>query len=162
MKKLLLLALICFTTNVNAQIKIDKAGDGWSDMVQQALDTISFYDPLTYETLIELCDHIMVWNGPISTNEWDSVRQKGTIIISAADFKLKSVNNIAAVIVHESSHLDYRMFGTKVDPATEELDCYLDEFAFLRLLPYIEPWLMQHTLQMVVNFAQTEYKTKQK
>ena len=162
MKKFLLLALICFTTNVNAQIKIDKAGDGWSDMVQQALDTISFYDPLTYESLIELCDHIMVWNGPISTNEWDSVKQKGTIIISAADFKLKSINNIAAVIVHESSHLDYRMFGTKVDPATEELDCYLDEFAFLRLLPYIEPWLMQHTLQMVVNFAQTEYKTKTK
>jgi hypothetical protein len=54
------------------------------------------------------------------------------------------------------------MFGTKVDVATEELDCYLDEFGFLRLLPYIEPWLMQHTLQMVVNFAQAEYKNKTK
>lgn len=162
MKKFLLLALVCFTTNVNAQIKIDKAGDGWSDMVQQALDTINKYDPLTYETIIGLCNHITVWNGPISTNEWDSVKQKGTIVISAADFKLKSINNIAAVIVHESAHLDYRMSGLKVDTATEELDCYLEEFGFLRFLPYIEPWLMQHTLQMVVNFAQTEYKNKQK
>jgi hypothetical protein len=115
-----------------------------------------------YETIHKLCNHITVWNGPISTNEWDSVKQKGTIIISAADFKLKSVNNIIAVIIHESVHLDYRMLGIKVDTATEELDCYLDEFSFLRRLPYIEPWLIQHTLQMVVNFAQTEYKTKQK
>lgn len=162
MNKIVLVLLLCLTTKVNAQIKIDKAGDGWSDMVQQALDTIRKYDPIRYELLDQVCDHISTWNGSVSTNEWDSVRQKGTIIISVGDFRLKSINNIAAVIVHESSHLEYRSIKLAQPPATEELDCYLDELDFLRILPYIEPWLLQHTLQMIVNFSQAEYKLKNK
>jgi hypothetical protein len=66
------------------------------------------------------------------------------ILISQRDIKAKNINNIAAVLVHESLHLYFQRYGYKITEHQEEFRCYVTEMQFLLLLPNVEPWLIEH------------------
>ena len=109
MKHFVVLLLLFINYNVIGQVKIDDVGDGWVNKVNQALKLIKQIDSEKYDTLIEVCDHITFWNGNFSTTE-----DSHTIMISQSDILRGSVNNVAAVLVHESRHLYFRKHGIKM------------------------------------------------
>jgi hypothetical protein len=128
------------------QIKIDKAGDDWDLKIDSAITLIKNTDTNYYKILVEYCQHIEIWNGPFSTNYID--KEEGTIVVSVKDIQLNSINNLAAVLVHESCHLIFLKGGIIVDESKEELACYRYEYFFLTQLSNLEPWLLEHTLRM--------------
>ena len=136
MKLLLILFLIVFNA---PRIIIDDVGDGWKSDVQLALDRIKKTDIEKYKVIIKHCNHIGFWNGNFSTTE-DS-----TILISSRDAKLKNINNIAAILVHESMHLCIKHDKIKIVKENEEYMCYVYELDFLRQIPNVEQWLIEHT-----------------
>ena len=152
MRNVITIFLLVFITSfANAQITIDKGGDGWSIQVDSALVLIKKTSPKHWQMIEESCDHISMWNGKVSTTQPGKVGAKGTIVISRDDFKLGSLNNIAAVIVHESKHLWIAKNNiVYLSGNAEEADCYLWELEFLQTIPDVEPWLIQHVFKQFV------------
>jgi hypothetical protein len=129
-----------------SQIVVDKAGDSWDLKVYKALELIKTTDTEVYNNVLMYCDRITFWSGGYSTNE-GYPNKKGSIIISSADAKYNSINNIAAIIVHESLHLYYRYTNIKV--SNEERKCYVYEYEFLVKVPNIDPFLLKHCLNQI-------------
>ena len=146
MKHLVVILLLLFNNNVIGQIKIDDVGDGWVIKVNQALNLIKHVDSEKYNTLIEVCDHVTFWNGNFSTTE-----DSHTIMISQADIMKGSVNNVAAVLVHESRHLYFRKHGIKMKEIDEETMAYLYELQFLEKIPGVEQFLIDNAKRRMVN-----------
>ena len=146
MKYLVVIFLVLFNYNVVAQIKIDNVGDGWVDKVNQAITLIKKVDSEKYDKLIEVCDHVTFWNGNFSTSENDH-----TIMISQADIMRGSVNNVAAVLVHESRHLMFRKLGIKMSEIDEETMVYIYELDFLKKIPGVEPFLIENAKKRIIN-----------
>lgn len=146
-----ILALLIISTQTEAQIIVDKGGDGWSVQVDSALTLIKKTSPKHWQIVEESCNHISMWNGTVSTTQPDPGLNKGTIVISKDDFKLGSINNIASVIVHESRHLWISRMGIKFHTVNlEESHCYLWELEFLQTIPNVEPWLVQHVFNQFI------------
>ena len=152
LKHIIITIILFFITNfVNAQIIVDKGGDGWSDKVDSALAIIKNTSPKHWKMVEESCNHISMWNGKVSTTQPGKGAEPGTIVISRDDFKLGSINNIASVIVHESRHLWISRNGLVFkDPTLEEADCYLWELEFLQMIPNVEQWLVQHVFNQYI------------
>ena len=146
MKHLVVILLLLITNIVVGQVKIDDVGDGWVNKVNQALKLIKQIDSEKYDTLIEVCDHITFWNGNFSTTENDH-----TIMISQADILRGSVNNVAAVLVHESRHLYFRKNGIKLKEIDEETMAYLYELQFLKKIPGVEQFLIDNAKKRIIN-----------
>ena len=146
MKHIFLLLLLLCNYNVVGQIKVDNVGDGWVDKVNQSILLIKKVDSEKYDKLIEVCDHITFWNGSFSTTENDH-----TIMISQADIMNGSVNNVAAVLVHESRHLYFRKLGIKMDEIDEETMTYIYELDFLIKIPGVEKYLIENAKKRIVN-----------
>lgn len=125
------------------QIKIDKAGDGWDLKVDSAIQLIKETDYEKAIVLDSVCSKVEFWQGSFSTNE-GSHGNKGTILVSVKDVKLNSINNLAAVLVHESLHLLFLKKGIVLSPGREEMYCYRYELEFILKLKDPEPWLIQH------------------
>jgi len=123
----------------NAQIKIEDVGDNWKLKVTEALLLIKETDSAKYETLIDVCNHVSFWNGGFSTTE-----DLTTIMISQKDMNFNSINNIAAILVHESKHLFFLKHNCFLPPNDEEIVCYRYELSFLTIIPNVEPWLIQN------------------
>jgi hypothetical protein len=139
MKYILLFFLFIFTITSNAQIKIEDVGDNWKLKVTEALRLIEKTDSEKYLTLIDVCNHISFWNGKFSTTE-----DSKTIMISQKDMNFNSINNIAAILVHESKHLFFLKHNCSLPPNDEEIVCYRYELNFLGKVPNVEPWLIQN------------------
>ena len=152
LKHIIITIILFFITNfVNAQIIVDKGGDGWSDKVDSALVIIKNTSPKHWKMVEESCNHISMWNGKVSTTQPGKGSELGMIVISRDDFKLGSINNIASVIVHESRHLWISRNGLIFkDPTLEEADCYLWELEFLQMIPNVEQWLVQHVFNQYI------------
>jgi len=146
MKHLVVILLLLITNIVVGQVKIDDVGDGWVNKVNQALKLIKQIDSDKYNTLIEVCDHITFWNGNFSTTE-----DSHTIMISQADILRGSVNNVAAVLVHESRHLYFRKNGIKLKEIDEETMSYLYELQFLEKIPGVEQFLIDNAKRRIIN-----------
>ena len=146
MKYFVVLFLVLFNHNVVAQIKVDNVGDGWVDKVNQAITLIKKVDSEKYDKLIEVCDHVTFWNGNFSTSENDH-----TIMISQADIMRGSVNNVAAVLVHESRHLYFRKHGIKMKEIDEETLAYMYELDFLKQIPGVEQYLIDNAKRRMIN-----------
>jgi len=144
--RILLFILALLPTFTYGQIKIDKGGDGWDLKIDSAIHLVEKTDTNYYKTLLKYCDHIEIWNGPYSTIYSNSI--KGTIVISVSDIKLNSLNNLAAILVHESAHIGFRNAGNKLSEEEEERFCYSYELVFIKKLPNLEAWLLEHTLRM--------------
>lgn len=152
LRHFIIIVILFFITNwANAQIVVDKGGDNWSTKVDSALVLIKETSPKHWKMVQESCNHISMWNGKTSTTQPGKGSELGTIVISRDDFKLKSINNIAAVIVHESKHLWISINAVKYSSGNaEEADCYLWELEFLQMIPNVEPWLVQHVFNQFV------------
>ena len=146
MKHFVVLLLLFINYNVIGQVKIDDVGDGWVNKVNQALKLIKQIDSEKYDTLIEVCDHITFWNGNFSTTE-----DSHTIMISQSDILRGSVNNVAAVLVHESRHLYFRKHGIKMKEIDEETMSYLYELQFLKKIPGVEQFLIDNAKKRINN-----------
>lgn len=139
---LLFLAVPCF-----AQIKIDKAGDGWDLKVDSAIQLIKRVDIYNYKLLDTNCSQISFMISPYSSCELEN--GKGHIYIAVDDIKLNSINNIAVVLVHESMHLYISKKGIEMIPEKEETFCYMYEISFINKLKNPEPWLLEHAINNI-------------
>ena len=144
--RIIVLIIACLPLVASSQIKIDKAGDDWDLKIDSAITLIQQTDTNYYKILVEYCQHVEIWNGPFSTNYTD--KEEGTIVVSVKDIQLNSINNLAAVLVHESCHLMFLKGGIIVNEIEEERSCYRYEYFFLTQLSNLEPWLLEHTLRM--------------
>jgi hypothetical protein len=141
---LIFLPFLCFS-----QIKISNVGDGWKNEVDSAIRLIKRVDTANYRILIENCTEI-----EFIISNTSSTKLPHTIAINTGDLKLKSINNIACVLVHESYHLyifNHRIFLT---PNEEELVCYTREYYFLCKLAGIEDWLFTHVINQMTKLRQ--------
>ena len=138
----LFLAVPCF-----AQIKIDKAGDGWDLKVDSAIQLIKKVDIDKYKMLDTNCYQISFMISPYSSCQIED--GLGHIYIAVDDIKLNSINNIAVVLVHESLHLYIAKKGIELIPAKEETFCYMYELNFIEKLTNPEPWLIEHALNNI-------------
>lgn len=143
--RIIFLLILFFPTFVYSQIKIDKAGDEWNLKIDSAINIIKHYDSTKYQLLLNVCNKVEFWNGNYSTNDG-----KKSIIVSIKDVKLNSLNNLAAILVHESLHLYYSSTNNILEDKIEENICYKYEFSFLEKLPNVEIWLWRHTLEQIV------------
>jgi hypothetical protein len=148
-KVFLLYALICISSvmlgNVpNHPIYIFKAGDGWDLKVDSAITLIKNTDSVKYSRLLHVCSTVDFWTGKFSSN--DGIK---TILVSVNDIKLNSVNNLAAILIHESMHLYISQNNIQMTLNEEECQCYMYEFEFLTKLKNLEPWLLQHTIKQI-------------
>ena len=146
MKYFVVLFLVLFNYNVVGQIKVDNVGDGWVEKVNQAITLIKKVDSEKYDKLIEVCNHVTFWNGKFSTTEDDH-----TIMISQTDIMNGSINNVAAVLVHESRHLYFRKLGIKMNEIDEETMSYIYELDFLIKIPGVEKYLIDNAKRGIVN-----------
>jgi hypothetical protein len=146
MKYLIVILLLLSNYIVIGQVKIDDVGDGWVNKVNQALVLIKHIDSDKYYSLIEVCDHITFWNGNFSTTE-----DSHTIMISQADILRGSINNVAAVLVHESRHLYFRKHGIKMKEIDEETLAYMFELDFLKQIPGVEQYLIDNAKRRIIN-----------
>jgi hypothetical protein len=130
--------------NVSAQINIDDVGDNWKQTVTRAIENVKQTDSLRYNILINTCTKVSFWNGDYSTTE-----DGNTILISQKDMKLNSLNNISAVLVHESYHLWVKKLKFQHEKRVEELLAYIYEQDFLSSIPNVEDYLLKHVDNMI-------------
>jgi hypothetical protein len=129
---------------------VDKAGDGWDQKIDSAISLIRETDPAKYSLLESNCSKVSFWVSDFSSNEITQ-EERGIIYISTKEIGLNSINNLAAVLVHESLHLYLSRKGAKFPVEKEENYCYKYELEFIRKLPNPEPWLVQHTQEQIKN-----------
>jgi hypothetical protein len=149
MKKLLSGLLFLFITlHSFGQLRVTDVGDGWKEKVDSALKIIQTYDIEKYNVIFETCTLIGYWNESFSTTEGDSV-----ILISTKDINHASINNIAAILVHESMHLYIKQLYAKVSPNREETICYVYELNFLYKVPNVEIWLIENATNKIKYYS---------
>ena len=103
-------------------------------------------DTNVYNRLDSMVDSIDMWLGAFS-----SCNDK-TIYISREDILL-GVQNVSAVLVHESQHLWIWNKGIEVDKPVEEVMCYKYELAFLNKIPNCEIYLKKHAIKSILEFS---------
>lgn len=151
MKLAFLVAFLVFSP-LFGQIKVDKAGDGWDLKIDSALNLIKSKDPLRYSLLDSVCSNISFWLSDFSSCNLE--KEGGRIYVSTKDVKINSINNLAAVLVHESLHLYIQKNQISLDPEKEENYCYKYEMSFVNKLPNPEPWLKNHIYEQIANTQQ--------
>ena len=127
-----------------SQIKIDDVGDNWRLRVDSALQIVKNYDTTNYNVILKYCKNVSFWNGGYST-----VEDSQTIVITRKDIKGSCLNNISAILVHESTHLKIMKQKITYTLNEEEIFCYYTELEFLRRIPNVEDWLITNTKKMI-------------
>lgn len=143
--KNLVFCVFFLPTFLFSQIQVDKAGDGWDEEVNKALYLIQQTSETHYGNIVKYVKRIEFWNQNYSSNDGQEV-----IVIAAKDMKLGSINNIAAVLVHESCHIILN--GSHLNPSKEETECYIYELVFLKKLQNVESDLISHTEHQLENY----------
>ena len=134
-----------------SQIRIDDVGDGWKGLVEQALKVIETTDTAKYNLVTQYCTQITYGLQLFSTTESGHV-----IILPTAEMKKGIVNDIAAAIVHESLHLYFVHNSIGASEQTEEAICYAYELEFLRQIPGVEQFLLDHALRQYLYFSEKD------
>ena len=142
--KFIVILIFLFTIQSFSQIIIDDVGDGWKQKVEMGLEVIQKTDSFKYNTVTNQCKRIGFWNGNFSTTESSDV-----ILISQKDIQVGNINNLSAIIIHESKHLYYRNNNIFLDERVEEILCYQYELDFLKKIPLVEDWLIKHSENMI-------------
>jgi|688.fasta_scaffold318362_1 hypothetical protein len=129
------------------EIKIPDVGDKWKGKVDSAIALIENTDSTSYHILLKNCTEIEFIIAPYSTTRLPNV-----IAITAQDMKIGSINNIAAILVHESYHLELSAKKEILDNNTEEYLCYQKEYDFLCKLTYVEDWLFKNSINKLLYY----------
>jgi len=140
------LSLIPFLTF--GQIRIDDVGDGWKGKVEQALQVVQQTDCEKYEMIMSTCTHISY-----STANFATTESGNTILIPRREIMAGNINDIAAILVHESLHLYILQTKMLMPEADEELLCYAYELEFLLQIPGVEQWLLDHARKQITYFS---------
>ena len=148
-KNALIFFFLLISTSLFSQIIIDDVGDGWKSKVDSALVLIQTTSPEHWNQVKKSCQHITFWIGEFSTTT-----DSNTVMISRKDINLNSINNLACVIIHESHHLYIQQHDIVLSPVSEELECYLWEYEFVKLLPSPEEWLVKHVVKCIVKYKE--------
>lgn len=144
MRLLLLLIFLLVSVKMTAQIQVYDMGHNWRPKIDSALLIIKNTDITKYNNVIKYCKIISFWNGNYSTTEDSTI-----ICVSKKDIQHTSINNIAAILVHESKHLEF-MNTTKIySEEIEEIVCYEYELNFLEKIDGVELWLIDHAKKMI-------------
>jgi len=143
----LIIFLLFIPSFIFGQIKVQDVGDGWQSKVDSAITLIQKTDTIAYQILIENCKDVEFIIGKYSTT-----KPPYTIAITTKDMNLNSINNIAAVLIHESYHLF--IYNNKIvySPTDEEATCYEREYEFLCKLPNVEDWLFLNAMNNIILF----------
>ena len=144
--------LVCLISSIPflafSQIRIDDIGDGWKAKVEQALTVIQQTDCEKYDLLMATCKHISYSTATFATTESGT-----TILIPRREIVIGNINDIAAILVHESLHL-YMLQNKLIMPeADEEVLCYAYELEFLLQIPGVETWLLDHARKQIAYFS---------
>jgi len=139
-----LLPILCFS-----QIKIDDVGDNWILRVDSALKVVKKYDSINYNKILTNCRKVSYWTGNFST-----IEDNETILIPQKEIKYGSINNIAAILVHESTHLLIINKKLKYTASDEEVFCYYVELRFLEKIPNVESWLITNAKKMILFYGE--------
>ena len=118
----------------------------YAKTIDSAITLVKKTDTSVYNRLDSVCDGVDLWLGAFS-----SCNDK-TIYISREDVLL-GVQNVAAVLVHESQHLWVWNKGIEVDKSIEEIMCYKYELAFLNKIPNCETYLKKHAIKSILEFS---------
>jgi hypothetical protein len=145
----LIILILFIPLNSFAQIKIDKAGDFWDLKVDSALNKIKLVDSVYYSRILQVCDTVSFWTGNFSSC-YVGYGKRGTIIISSKDMRSNDIDDICAVLVHESLHLKILMMGLEMDGNNEEALCYAYEKLFLLKVPGVNQYLIKHADDMIL------------
>jgi hypothetical protein len=147
MKQLLSCLSFLLPFALSAQIKVMDVGDGWKDQVNYSLTVIKSIDSIKWKALEQYCSEIGYWNGEYSTSDGKSV-----IFISTREIKHGDLENIAAILVHESLHLYIANNNIPLDPNVEEILCYFYELEFLEKLEAKQS-LIDHAKKMIKYYS---------
>lgn len=148
MKQLLVCLISIIPFLAFSQIRIDDIGDGWKAKVEQALTVIQQTDCEKYDLLMATCKHISYSTATFATTESGT-----TILIPRREIVVGNINDIAAILVHESLHL-YMLQNKLIMPeADEEVLCYAYELEFLLQIPGVETWLLDHARKQIAYFS---------
>ena len=131
-----------------AQIKVDDVGDGWKVKVDSAISLIKVKDPEKYEVLMKNCNRVEFIIGDFS-----STRPPNIIAITTKDMNKGSINNIAAILVHESFHLRIWNSGIIMNSRKEEKEAYMYEYDFLCRLSDVEEWLFLNAINRIIEYS---------
>lgn len=149
MKRLFISLLTILTISCQAQT-IAKAGDGWDLKIDSAIQLIKTYDSAKYVVFRDVCQRIDFWKSSFSSN--GVIEGDYTILVADADIKLNSINNLAAVLIHESLHLMFIMEDAVLSEKEEEFKCYVYELSFIKNLPTPEPWLTANVYEKIQQY----------
>lgn len=148
LKNILIAVLLCANFSAFGQIKVPDVGDGWKSKVNEAIELIRKIDTAKYNILIKTCDDIEYWNGSFSTTDTRS------IIIPTSELRYGNINNIAAILIHESMHLYTKQNGFCFEsPNDEEWYCYIYELDFLLQIPNVEDWLIENARKQIIKYS---------
>jgi hypothetical protein len=145
MRVVLILCLLLSNT-VYSQITLPVTASQYVKTIDSAITLVKKIDINVYNRLDSMVDSIDMWLGAFS-----SCNDK-TIYISREDVLL-GVQNVAAVLVHESQHLWIWNKGIEVDKPVEEIMCYKYELAFLNKIPNCETYLKKHAIKSILEFS---------
>jgi hypothetical protein len=147
-----MLGLLMFTVFISPnkydkKIYVPNVGDNWKLKVDSAMYLINKTDTEKYNNLMLYCDSI-----DFSNTDFSTTIPLHTIVITKKDIDLNSINNIAAVLVHESRHLYYLNNKIYLTEYQEEFECYKYEYDFLSKLPEIEDWLFINNVGKIIYY----------
>jgi hypothetical protein len=139
----ILVLLFLFPVCSFSQPVIDDGGDNWKGKVSEALVKLSQYDDASHTIVTKSCDRISFWMGDFSSNVVTKEKER-TILISTKEIQFGSINNLIAILLHESVHLWVIQHQVDLEHEDEEILCYSLELECLKRIPDVEPWLLQH------------------
>jgi len=145
---LIILALFTFN-NVYSQITLPVTASQYTKTIDSAITLIKITDTAVYNRLDSMVDVIDMWLSAFSSCDTK------VIYISRNDVLL-GVQNVAAVLVHESQHL--WIWNSKIDLSKpdEEIMCYKYELAFLDKIPNCEKYLKKHAINAIIEFGSSK------
>lgn len=146
-----ILIILCFFTfnNVYSQIVLPVTASQYTKTIDSAITLIKITDTAVYNRLDSMVDVIDMWLSAFSSCDTK------VIYISRNDVLL-GVQNVAAVLVHESQHL--WIWNSKIDPSKpdEEIMCYKYELEFLNKIPNCEKYLKKHAINAIIEFGSSK------
>lgn len=143
MRFLFIFLLLSIPIFSKAQIVIDSDNESYKRTISKALEKIALIDSIYYRRILDVCDTVLVRNSNFSTCGYD-LAGGGKIIISSKDLEIPLLDNICAVLIHESLHLRIDILGMNMNTDDEEIVCYSYELLFLLKIPNVDPGLIEH------------------
>ena len=146
MRVVLILCLLLSNT-VYSQIVLPVTASEYQKTIEDAITLIKKTDTNVYNRLDLMVDTIDMWLGAFSSCDY------GWIFISRDDILL-GVQNVAAVLVHESQHIWIWEHNIKLNHGQEEVVCYQYELNFLNKVPNCDWRLKKHAIQNIKIFSE--------